>query len=253
MSLNRYAVISDIHLEYRSKENVASVLNYLSGQEGDGIFVAGDVCPIVQTELFEDFFRALYGFTEVFYVPGNHEYYGTSLSEGEVLIKNSLSKFSNVKAYLSDSNYLLNYYAIGSSFDLLATTLWYNPDNPDVYLLQSNLNDFKYISNTIQDFTQLSNDILSRIDREYLNAPYVLLTHHLPYTQCLHPNYRNDRLNCYFVNDLSKVLSQYPLIVIHGHTHLGKSHYKINNSHSYVICNPQPDKDIELEWFTLNV
>ena len=241
MRLKRYAVISDIHLENRTPEEREDIFNYLRFQSGDGIFVAGDICPVVE-EFYEEFFDSLSGFNKVFYVAGNHEFYGTSLGEGHKLIRDKLTDFSNVVNLTEEGVYVDN------SFEILGCTLWYDT-SPDVYLLKNNLSDFKFIDNSVEDFIYLGVKQKHFLSDFYTEAKCILLTHHLPFTRCIHTNYRGDRLNCYFVNDLTNKLITSPYVAIHGHSHKVNSHYYVGDC--YVISNPQPNV-VKLDWFNLD-
>jgi predicted phosphodiesterase len=271
VSNNNVAVISDIHLEYRTEDNVNEVLEYLRSLSGKAIFVAGDVCPVT-APWYKDFFLSLSNFNQVFYVPGNHEYYGTTLSEGNKVISSVFkelgSKYVRVE---STRQYLLTvdraeyHPLLPEQYLVLGDTLWYGGTdnrfspkedgsytlyNPDCYLLQDNLNDFRHIKDcTVNDFlnlgTQQINNILSLRDN---TQDVILFTHHIPFSFAVSDKYKGERLNCYFVNHISN--NFYPKVVIHGHTHEKRCHEYLSNG-SLLMCNPQPYKDVCVEWFNL--
>jgi predicted MPP superfamily phosphohydrolase len=241
--LKRYAVISDVHLENRTSEEREDLFNYLRFQSGDAIFVAGDVCPVID-EYYEEFFDSLSNFGRVFYVAGNHEFYGTSLGEGHKLIREKLSNFSNIVNLTEEGIYFYN------SFKIVGSTLWYDY-SPDVDLLKGQLNDFKFIGNTVDDFINLGVKQKQFLENVCNEDKYILLTHHLPFNKCLHPNYKGNKLNCYFVNDLGNTLIYLPHVAIHGHSHKVNSHYYVGGD-CYVMSNPQPNTVVKLDWFNLD-
>jgi hypothetical protein len=64
----------------------------------------------------------------------------------------------------------------------------------------------------------------------------VVVTHHLPHRQSIHPKYKASDLNPGFASDLSKLMGLSVSLWIHGHTHESFD-YVINNTR--VVCNPR--------------
>jgi Icc-related predicted phosphoesterase len=67
-------------------------------------------------------------------------------------------------------------------------------------------------------------------------GPRVIVTHHAPHFNSMHPKFTDDPLNACFFSDLSNVISELsPDLWIHGHCHTS---FDYNVGATRVICNP---------------
>jgi Icc-related predicted phosphoesterase len=64
----------------------------------------------------------------------------------------------------------------------------------------------------------------------------VVVTHHLPHPNSVHPRYTGDSLNPSFASDLSALVREPVKLWIHGHTHESMD-YVVNGTR--VVCNPR--------------
>lgn len=73
----RYAWMTDIHLEFLQDHEAISFVEKIAGQKFDGLFMTGDISTAERLE----FHLRLFGErcrTPVYFVLGNHDYYGVA-------------------------------------------------------------------------------------------------------------------------------------------------------------------------------
>ena len=222
-------VISDTHLEFFNNPNKVDRLFariFISEtQQIDVLFLAGDICSFN-----EKYVGNLYRFfeliiqhiqpSEIYYVPGNHEYYEIDWNDNKYLAE----VFKTLVDLSTDSTEIFVAGKGPSPVDyknVFMSTLWY-PDTPDIWLLQNNMNDFSQIKNvnpgTFTELNQLTIKHLSSYTRE--TRPDYWVFHYLPSSFSINPQYRNDRLNCYYLSDITYlILELQPKMIVHGHSH----------------------------------
>ena len=238
-------VISDIHLEFLNQNlnKVDRLFNKLFAKETqpiDVLFLAGDICSLTEKHL-----PKLYRFLElivehiepreIYYVFGNHEYYGLEWFDDWYLttITDRILNLSSDKTHIFVSGkgpLAIDYQ------NVFMSTLWYK-DVPDVWLLQDNMSDFSEIgSASPQLFTDIYEQTV-RLLHSYTKEtrPDYWIFHHLPSWSSITGYHKTDRLNCYYVGDIADlILELEPRMVVHGHSHtpveywLGKTLVKSN-------------------------
>lgn len=93
--MQKYAWLTDIHLEFLSNYEISSFVNMLSCNELSGIFITGDISDsgnlISHLRLFGEKIRI-----PVFFVLGNHDYYGSDIATVESRVEEIVSQFTNL-------------------------------------------------------------------------------------------------------------------------------------------------------------
>ena len=232
MKLN---ILSDLHLGFGMLD--------LPDNDADLVILAGDIDRPVQAIAW-----AVGLARPVLYVPGNHEFYGGSIP-GTLDELRRLSAGTNVQV-LSDDE------AVIGGVRFLGSTLW-----TDFMLFgageerraamregQRFMRDFTRIRNSDDsdaifspaDSAQLF-DTHARWLRTQLAAPWdgpmVVITHHAPSRNSVHPRFADSPLNACFVSDAEYLLDRSRAALwIHGHTH-DSFDYAINGTR--VVCNPR--------------
>jgi predicted phosphodiesterase len=228
-------ILSDLHLGFGMLD--------LPRNDADVVVLAGDIArpaPAVEWAL---------GFSKpVLYVPGNHEFYGSSIP-GTLDELRRLSAGTNVRV-LADDEVTID----GVRF--LGSTLWTD------FLLQGGgerrsaamregqrfMRDFARIRLTDASpapFTPADAAALFAMHSRWLDAGLreahagttVVITHHAPSRRSIHRRFADSRLNACFVSDAEHLLDgrRTPLW-IHGHTH-DSFDYVVNGTR--VVCNPR--------------
>jgi predicted phosphodiesterase len=160
------------------------------------------------------------GFPEIVYVPGNHEYYGTSFDDFNTKMADKCSKFDNVHFLNPGTVEIDDVLFVGG-------TLWTNfADNPfSQSAAKRGINDFRVIGGfDVNRCAQTYYQHLDYIQNQYENRgnnKVVVVTHFLPARECIAPRYRGGNLlNDYFANDLGEYISTMSDATwLFGHTH----------------------------------
>jgi len=167
------------------------------------------------------------------YVPGNHEFYGGSI-DGTIDALRELCEGTNVQL-LDDGEVVLD----GVRF--LGSTLWtdfaLSGQHDMSRIFAETLKyvvDFRLIRKGNALLTPQQTIDLHRIAIAFLQTRLdqpcaektVVITHHAPHPNSVHPRFARSPVNPAFVSDLSRLMGK-PALWIHGHTH---------NSFDYTVC-----------------
>lgn len=219
-------VLSDLHCEFHEdggRDFIAQIFDnrvdvlVLAGDVGNSFVVANTIKQICCT----------YKYTLVLFVPGNHDFYGSSM-------KNMLSVFSRLEDDLPNFRCLYNSSVTVSDRIFIGATLWF----PRTHYVDENykrLNDFRRIDN-------FSNEVFAHNDYsiKYLTSARIakacVITHHLPTRRSISPSYIDDPFSAFFVCPLDKlIVGKQPYYWIHGHVH---SSFDYVYYETRMICNP---------------
>jgi predicted phosphohydrolase len=176
------------------------------------------------------------GFPKVVYVPGNHEYYGSSVKHFDDKMLDFCERTRNAH-FLRPGQVIIN--------DVLFTggTLWTNfMDSPiSQSVCGRMINDFRQITNfKTRDAYDLYYKHLEHIKQSYEQRGtrrVVVVTHFLPARECIAPRWRGgDLLNDYFANDLGSMIADMENTTwLFGHTHDAMD-FEIGSIR--LVCNP---------------
>jgi hypothetical protein len=155
-------------------------------------------------------------FKRTFVIAGNHEYYGSSISETDNLLRTELKRFANIRLLQNETEIYDGHCFIG-------TTLWTKIVNPAF-----EINDTDYISGFSSSECTRLNALNTNWLKEALseNENCVVITHHMPSESLIDEKYKTLRLrpyNQWFFCDLDDlIVSNKDKIKcwIYGHTHL---------------------------------
>ena len=232
MKLN---ILSDLHLSLGNLE--------LPKNEADAVILAGDLARPKEAIAW-----ALGLAKPVFYVAGNHEFYGGSVV-GTVAELKRLCAGTNIRVLDNDE-------AIFRDVRFLGTTLWtdfmlFGEGEKRAAAIQEALKfmrDFSRIRLSDADerlFTPADSAALFNVNAGWLDRklaePYagstVVITHHAPSTKSIHPRFADSLVNACFVSDAERLVEGSRVrLWIHGHTH-DSFDYVLNGTR--VVCNPR--------------
>jgi hypothetical protein len=228
-------ILSDLHLGNTPFEHPRT--------DADIVVLAGDISRPLQAVNWAK------GFAQpVIYVAGNHEFYGSSVAQG----------LHDLRRHTSATNihFLEKEERILKGIRFLGTTLW-----SDFNLFGSQekreqaiaaalpfIRDFSVIHSDAspgQPFTPDDMEALFSGNRAWLAAklkepfdgPTVVITHHAPSCQSIHPRFQDSLVNACFVSDSEQLMNgDTAELWIHGHTH-DSFDYTVNGTR--VVCNPR--------------
>lgn len=243
MRVLRY--ISDIHLELRQTHYLPQLSSYkkFKTAPGDSNYLAllGDIGNPFTPEL-DSFLKEISPvYKQIFYVPGNHEYYNLPDSNMPKTKEDYDYKLASICNSYSNVNLLNNRSVMLDEFKIIGTTLWSHIDSDHREEIEKNLNDYHLIRNslghkiTTEDTNRWNKEAvdfitgeISSISSEHM--PCIVLTHHAPlfsnpgvdqYTAS--PKYLNTSHNQAFHNDLGYLMKAPIVAWLYGHTHYASS------------------------------
>ena len=168
---------SDLHLEFSQNRD------YLKANPiqpvGDVLILAGDIVLFNEKHKHDWFFHyCADNFQTTYWIPSNHEYYNSDLSQRSGILNESIK--SNV--------FLVNNFAIDyDNLQFIFSTLWTNISTSKRWPVENGLSDFHIIKYNGKKFTtfeynQLHNESLKFI-KQALTVPRhgntVVVTHHV--------------------------------------------------------------------------
>lgn len=221
---------SDLHLEHDH--------NFTINDRGDVLILAGDILPIkhVNKPQYANFFEDMASkFTNILYVPGNHEYYGADLNDIH-LLKYSLPSTVTV---------LNNESIIIDGIKFLGGTMWTNLHNNSPLAMiasQQLMSDYKVIKKMGKTFTvedwiieheKFVTFLNSELDEKHLN---IVITHHSPSPLTTNEYYKKfNQDNASFSTDMSKYMHLVKYW-FYGHMHGG---YDVEIDECQILTNPR--------------
>lgn len=224
----RIQYCSDLHLEFGPNSQ------YLSRKplkiSGDILLLAGDIIPLHDeffNDSFFDFIAAMY--KQVFWVPGNHEFYYKDITEFSqsynIRIRDNVNIVNNIS---------LKYEGIRFVF----STLWTNISSANEKLIEQGVSDFSYISYKnkklrAKEYNQLHNEGLDflRHSLKAVDEKTVVVSHHLPSQLCNADRHKNSAINEAFCVDLTGFIESCNAnFWIYGHSHFNQKPLQVGNT-----------------------
>lgn len=212
--LMKFQILSDLHLEFLKKTPIFPVL-------ADYLLLAGDI-GYPGSPIWVDFINQVTkNYKCVFYVAGNHEYYGKSILE--------------VKAILKETPgicYLDNEWADieGTNVRIIGSTLWTDVADEDIYYVARSMNDYKKIRYAARPLRVQDTNEFHLESRKYLDEAIsaceeagkeaIVMTHHLPSYKMIHDTYKGDPMNCAFASGCDDLIRGPVKLWVCGHSHM---------------------------------
>lgn len=245
----RIQLVSDLHLEF-------SDINIQNQNSADVLILSGDIMIASKVNLpnseygirFRDFLkRVSFQFPHVVYVAGNHEFYSDGkFFDGIDQLRAACAVHDNVYFLERDMKIIDDVVFVGG-------TLWTDMNKFDpltLHAVRDMMNDYRATVNDKAGFRKLkpadtverhreTRDYIKHIVREHKDKRCVVVGHHSPSFQSVHPMYAHEKImNGAYHSDLSEIMLDNPQIKLwtHGHTHHCFD-YMIGESR--VVCNPR--------------
>jgi len=199
--------------------------------EGEILIMAGDIVPFRVIDEHKDFFSSLAdNFEEIYWIPGNHEYYYADINQrsGQFLEK------------ISANIHLLNDSVIEKeNVRLVFSTLWSKISPQHYWTIRQSISDFQVIRNgeellSPDKFNEL-HDKAFRFLKQTLSTPFsgktIVATHHVPTLYSYPEEYRGDIINEAFAVELYSLIEAYgPDYWIYGHHHRNIEPFEVGNT-----------------------
>ncbi len=218
-------VLSDVHLEFRKTFNFKQTAPYLA--------LVGDVGQPDDKHFLRFIDEQIGRYDRVFYVPGNHEFYGTSSAarpEGPYKsdVASTKAQLRKIEAESRGKFVLLDCdaYDLDDDYVVLGCTLWSNIVESQRDDVEEALADF----HCIEGWSVQANNAQHRRELEWLKGALqdverreklaVVLTHHAPtHRGTSDPKYENSPYSSAFATDLDDMLRLPVVAWAFGHTH----------------------------------
>lgn len=220
---------SDLHLEF--PKNKSYLDEFPLQPAADILILAGDIVPIGVWEEHNDFFDYLSThWKQVYWIPGNHEYYRWDISMFDAIASKSIR----------DNITLLNNKMVTlDGVRIIFTTLWSHISPGHKWEIQSRLYDFRIIQDHSQSFTVERYNALHDESVNFIRAMFkvphegktVVVSHHIPTFLQYPEKYKGDALNEAFATDLDHLIEKYqPEAWIFGHHHVNVPEFKLGKT-----------------------
>ncbi len=220
---------SDLHLEF--PHNREFIKNHPIIPVGEILVLAGDILPFTQLHEHKDFLDLLSSsFEKVFWIPGNHEYYGSD-------INNRSSSFcEKIHANLFLVN---NYEQKIKDVNFIFSTLWSKISVEHQFIIQNTLSDFTAIRDQggnlkIQKFNDLHDacfEFISRTVKKNENEKNVVISHHVPTFMNYPEQHATSKVNQGFATELFEFIHASNIDYwLYGHHHTNTPDFTINST-----------------------
>jgi predicted phosphodiesterase len=242
-------IVSDLHLEFAD-------CNIKNANGADVLILSGDIMVASKVLLqeseygirFRDFLkRVSFQFPHVVYVAGNHEFYSSGdFYKGIDILRAACAAHPNIYFLERDCKQIDDVLFVGG-------TLWTDMNKFDpmtMHAVRDMMNDYRAIRNDRKGYTPLkpadtaerhreTRDYIKLVASENKDKKVVVVGHHSPSYQSVHPMYASEYLmNGAYHSDLSEIMLDNTNIKLwtHGHTHHAFD-YVIGETR--VVCNPR--------------
>lgn len=206
--------MSDLHLEHY-KDHGAELIGRLNSSGVDALILAGDITSAQDIQTWRDDlsqFVDIYG--KVFYVPGNHEYYGAWAQETLYAMRVAADSFGNELTLLDRTSGPVLFK--GQRF--IGGTMWFR-QRPDDWRWANHLNDFTLIKSFVP-WVYDENRATLEYFQDQMRQDDVVVTHHMPSSKSTPPRFANSEINRFFVCEMEGIMmDKKPKFWFHGHTH----------------------------------
>jgi len=220
---------SDLHLEFDFnrqylRENPIKPV-------GEILVLAGDLMPFTIIDNHKRFFDYLSdNFKMVYWIPGNHEYYHTNLTD----------RFSPLREAIRSNVFLVNNLTtIEGDVTLVFSTLWSRIDDHCEAEIKARMNDFRLIRYGDRLLTPSDVNMMHSACKDFLNQSIterrtkkcIAITHHVPTLFNYPEKYRGDVLNAGFATELSALIEASEVDYwIFGHHHQNMQPFKVGKT-----------------------
>jgi predicted phosphohydrolase len=220
---------SDLHLEFPDNREFLRI-NPIK-PTGEVLLLAGDIVPFVVMDKYNDFFNYISdNFETTFWIPGNHEYYKSDISNRSGVlnekIKNNIFLVNNFSIIHKDVKFIFS-------------TLWSKISVANQWIIGQLLNDFHLIKHKEARFTTTLFNQFHEQNLEFLKQELrsdkilktAVVTHHCPTFFNYPEKYRNSEINEAFAVELFDLIeTTAPDYWIYGHIHFNTPDFVIGKT-----------------------
>jgi predicted phosphohydrolase len=233
-------VASDLHLEFFKRSlKIKRVMPTIIQPAAPVLILAGDIFRIDHIDYGKELFDYVSKKWErVFFLCGNHEFYGSSIEGGLAKLQALISNYQNV--------FLLNNtsYDLCPGYRIVGGTMWSHIHDENKVEVFHNMNDYVQIEDLstakVNRMHQEFNDFLASECKQAIedNVKLIVATHHAPLLDIMtDPIYRGDKMNDAYCSDMSAFMKDPVVFWCSGHTHFPCKF--VHNDQVFVYSNPR--------------
>ena len=215
--------VSDLHLEF--EKNRKFLRENPLQPRGDILILAGDIIPDKHKKKARPFYELWQKqFELVISIKGNHEFYGGLAHYAYPAYQSNLAP-----NHIILNNNSLEYQ--GARF--LAGTLWSWIPPKQFATVIKHMNDYHLIYSHKEygeriNLTPADTNNFHRLSLQFLEqklaipfaGPTIVLTHHLPTPECVHPRFKSYEAGSAYASDLGELITRHTIdLWIFGHQH----------------------------------
>ncbi len=211
---------SDLHIELEL--NREYLINNPLKVSGEILILAGDIIPLHNDTFNNTFFNYISdNYKQVFWVPGNHEFYHKDLAE--------FSHSYNLKSR-SNVNLVNNISVEYNDIQFVFSTLWSKISAENEKNIEQKVSDFDCIINKNRNFRAADMNELHQKSLEFIKDSLqhrkkktVVVTHYLPSNQCNSQVHKYSPINEAFCVELTDYIEECGAnFWIYGHSHFNQ-------------------------------
>ena len=220
---------SDLHLEFL--DNQKWILDNPIEPRGHILILAGDIILFNEIHQHQKFFDHISShFEHTFWIPGNHEYYHSDISQRsgafEEKIRDNVTLLNNTVKTINGVRFVFS-------------TLWSQISVAKHFIIQQSLSDFRVIQNdkkklAVEDYNQIHREsrvFLEEALKNQTNIPTVVITHHPPTFINYPEKYANSTINEAFGTEMCNFIEDSKIDYwIYGHHHCNVSDFTIGKT-----------------------
>ena len=213
--MQKIQYISDIHLELLNKFQMQKVINNIIEKveniENTILILAGDIGNPFSPNYLELLIKVNNCYKRIYLITGNHEYYNNGHNVEET---NNKVKYLLQEHNLNKVIFLNNSFDIYENYLFIGSTLW-----SEINDFTNQINDLNCIPNmTFSYYNKLHKEgrsyIESVLDSDLAkdNIKIIVITHHLPLYQLIHPKFLGEsvkKYNQWFASKLDDLMLKY--------------------------------------------
>lgn len=220
---------SDLHVEFT--QNTYFLHSNKLIPRADILVLAGDIYPFCKSTDTVKFFDYLSeSFKQVYWLPGNHEYYYSDII-----------RYHKFKANpIRDNIHIVNNDVVSlDGVNLIFSTLWGHISPQNELYIKSHVSDFTAISIDGEDFrpkhfNQAHDVAITFLTKELENRreeKNIVITHHVPTLFDYHEEYKKSPICEAFVVELYDFIEKYqPEAWVYGHSHINTPEFTIGKT-----------------------
>ena len=207
-------LMSDLHFEFHP-DGGAQWVEQLDAAGVDILILAGDIAEVKRGLLAQILKQFCLKYPQVVFVPGNHEYYGSSIEEVSQTLIQLNQTISNLHILQGDTTIISGQRFVGA-------TLWFTEKKDENHQIWTQmLNDFRKIAGGFSSwvYQQAEQDAQYLIDQ--VEPGDIVITHHIPSRRGVAPKWQAsiDEFGRFFVHELPEEVVTKAAIWCHGHGH----------------------------------